>query len=475
MLKAASTPARQKQIRVRLAPWQLLACFGPVNHMGMFGGVGCGKTYTGSHFSIMRMTRYPTLTHFIGSNSYDQLTQATLRELFYWLDHYGIEFVIDSLPPPEWGVRREFKSYKNVLSLRYRGRVAHAFTRVLSDPNALRGTEFSSYWIDETRDTPQNTHDVLLSRLRESTNIRGLLTSTTNGEDWAYERFVRKNDKSGLYGSMHVKTIEAVKAGILTMQYYQSLLKSYSPLMAAQELDAAHVNVQGGRAYYAADHRNRQRCAPWGDYYPDLSRPLIVGMDFNFQPAPCIWMIGQRGPGEFSEQIHWFGELARSEISSVNMTLVLMRQYPDFFYQIYGDASGTRGATSNAGKADYDQIGQTLADHGAMYSIQVDQANPLVKNRVEAMNSLFRNAVGDVRQTYNPDTCPHFDGDIRLVGWKVDAGIRSGKGRLDNAGDIRRTHASDGAGYAVWKLFPPRRRAEMVEGIASPLIREVVI
>ena len=206
---------------VSVAPWQLVSLYNPYEHFAMFAGVATGKTYTGSHFAIKMVQEHPDKTGLVGANTYDQMTQATLRELLYWLDFYNIDFVIDRRPPEGWGIRKQFKRYGNILTIRTPNGAATVFTRTLSKPNALRGIEISWYWIDETRDTPANTHDVLLSRMRESSFRKGLITTTTNGEDWSYKRFMNTSRLSNkyLYGSMHVKTSESVAAGIITQDY----------------------------------------------------------------------------------------------------------------------------------------------------------------------------------------------------------------------------------------------------------------
>lgn len=465
---------------IELAPWQAATIHNPYMHFAMLGGVATGKTYTGAHFAIDMLEKYPDITGFIGANTYDQMSQATLREFFYWLDEYNFEFMHDKKPPEGWGIPK-LKSYKNTVTVLNpdTGKGTLIFTRVLAKGSPLRGMEFSWYWIDESRDTPQNTHDVILSRMRESEVMKGLVTTTTNGEDWAFQRFVKGRSTGNLlYGSLHVPTEASVKCGIITDAYYQSLLQSYSPLMAAQELFAEHVNVLGGRAYYAADKRNQVRIAPWGDREPDRSRPLVVGCDFNFSPAPCIWMVGQTGPdissGEgtyYSEHIHWYDEIVLTEASTVEMTETLIARYPDFFFRVFGDSSGNKGTTSNAGEHDYNQMAQTFADHQQQFSIDVEQSNPLVKNRIENMNRLCRSYAGTCRQTYNPDACPNFDTDLRIVGWKAHP--ISGKGHLDGKGDANRTHASDGAGYAVYKMFPPGRQMEIIESVPSAVRADV--
>jgi hypothetical protein len=154
------------------------------------------------------------------------------------------------------------------------------------------------------------------------------------------------------------------------------------------------------------------------------------------------------------------------------MAMRLLMQYPDFFYEIFGDMSGSVGTTSNAGKTDFDQIGQVLSDGGAGYTIQVEQMdeqeshqNPKVRARVENMCAMFKNAAGEIRMTYNPNACPLFDGDVKMVGWKQ--ATQAGRGKLDDGGNKQRTHASDAAGYSVYRKFPPTRRGTLITSGSS--------
>lgn len=454
--------------RTKIADYQNAVLRNPFEHFAFFGGVATGKTFTGSQWVVARMFERPELTGLIGANTYDQLSQATLRELFYWLDHYGIEYVIDRQPPKEWGqTRRVFKTYNNVLSLRIvPGIITTVFTRVMGDPDPLRGTEFSWYWMDESRDTPDTTFKVILSRLREAPDYRrGLLTSTTNGEDWAYKAFVEEADGK-LRGSMHVPTSESVRCGIIVPDFLAMLRASYDPLFALQELEAEHVDVLGGRAYHAFGKHNTVPC-PWGDRAPNPARPLIIGMDFNYDPAPMVWVVGQLGPDntEWSESIHWFGELAKRQTSTRAHTQELVERYGDgFFYQCYGDASGQRGSTSNQGEHDYAQMAEELDALGVGFTIDVDHANPRVIDRVTNMNRLAKNALGQVSMTYDKQACPHLHNDVRKVAWRKTI---TGRGRLDDKGDHNLTHASDAAGYAVWKLLPMARRGILVPAVAG--------
>jgi hypothetical protein len=441
----------------KLAPYQLAAVLNPWPHFAFCGGVASGKTFTGSHWVIRMLYEFPGKTGLVAANTYDQLSGATIRELLNWLAEYDIEHVIDKMPPRSWGEPRKFKTYNNVISCRYRVagvvHVSYIFTRVLSEPNNLRGITITWAWFDELAFAPKMAHDIALSRLRESKIHRTLATTTTNGENWFHARYLK--GKPALYGTMHVPTVWSVEAGIISQEFYDTLLGSYSELMAQQELHAKYVNVTGGRAYYASGEWNRSRVAPWGDEYPDLDRPLIVCCDFNYSPAPHVWVVGQLSPDE--DAIHWFCELSGVEQSTPDQAARLAGQYGDFFLRIFGDASGGRGTSSNEGKSDFDQIANTLNERGVLFSLDYDQANPRVKDRVEQVNMLAKDGLGRVRMTYNSEACPLLDGDMKSVGWGPN-------GKLSSGGDVQRTHASDAVGYGIYKLFPPNRDVAVTIG-----------
>jgi hypothetical protein len=450
-----------------LTDWQDDAINNPYKHFAFYSGIACGKTFTGSHFIIKHILEKPELTGLIGANSYVQLSTASLRELFYWLNEYGFEFVVDCQPPAAWEMKREFKDYGNVLLVRnpWTKKVSTLFTRVMSDPAPIRGLTLSYAWLDETRDMPQESHDVVLSRLRESDYIKTLITTTPNGTDWSYNRFCTQvHTDPLLYGSMHVKTEESVKEGIITEDFYRGLRSTYSELMAAQELDAQHVNVHGGQAYYSSSQINRRARAPWGFRHPDINRPIIVGCDFNFDPSPLIWIVAQLSPDQ--KRIHVFKELCANRMSTPDMTQRLINYFPGFHYRVFGDRSGARATTSNAGKPDYDQMAEVFARNGCSFSIDTDQgSNPLVKNRVENVNRLCKNGLGEITLTWDPEGCPELDMDMKMVGWKTN--MMKGQGKLSDGGDKRRTHASDALGYALWKLFRPGQRGKIIQGVPS--------
>jgi hypothetical protein len=93
--------------------------------------------------------------------------------------------------------------------------------------------------------------------------------------------------------------------------------------------------------------------------------------------------------------------------------------------------------------------------------------NPRVRSRVENVCRLLSNSLGECRLTYDPAACPLLDGDFKMVGWKPTTS--SGRGKLDDGGEKNRTHASDAAGYVLYKVFPPGQRASIVASVPSSM------
>src|SRR6202008_4065346 len=67
---------------------------------------------------------------------------------------------------------------------------------------------------------------------------------------------------------------------------------------------------------------------------------------------------------------------------------------------IYPDASGGNTSTKNASESDLSILRQ------AGFKVEVNSANPAVKDRINAYNALILNATGQRRFLINTDACP---------------------------------------------------------------------
>jgi len=122
--------------------------------------------------------------------------------------------------------------------------------------------------------------------------------------------------------------------------------------------------------------------------------------------------------------------------------------------RIYGDAAG--GARSTAGKSDY-QIIREFFRRATQYraSYHVPQANPAVRDRINAMNSKLCNSLGIVGLLVDPK-CKRLVKDLEQVAWKADSNGRM-TGEIDKS-NAELTHVSDALGYLIEREFGLREK-----------------
>jgi hypothetical protein len=113
--------------------------------------------------------------------------------------------------------------------------------------------------------------------------------------------------------------------------------------------------------------------------------------------------------------------------------------------RIFGDATGHRRQTT--GCSDYDTLKRALVRGGARkFTDSVPAANPGVLNRINKVNGVLTNAIGEVRLEIDP-RCKELIRDLEEVSFKPDTGV------LDKEKDPLRTHMSDALGYMIWALY----------------------
>jgi hypothetical protein len=100
--------------------------------------------------------------------------------------------------------------------------------------------------------------------------------------------------------------------------------------------------------------------------------------------------------------------------------------------------------------------------NGFVRLFHVPKVNPAVKDRVNCMNAVLRNTVGENRLSVDPG-CQQLILDFERVRWKTDAS-GSSLGDLDKS-DPARTHVSDALGYMVASEFSMRSKGGHMPGM----------
>ena len=174
--------------------------------------------------------------------------------------------------------------------------------------------------------------------------------------------------------------------------------------------------------------------------------PLAWFLDFNVDPM-CAG-VGQLLPTPNGKRIfNIYDEIIIDGGASVVMAAEeFIRRYPTHSAEVYvyGDASGhSRGQTA---KSDYTLIFEVLRTYPVPVKLKVPEANPHVKDRINAMNTAFKGVAGFIGVQIHP-RCTEMIADFEQVLMDPRGGIKKATNRKDPY--FRRTHSSDSVGYWV--------------------------
>jgi hypothetical protein len=179
----------------------------------------------------------------------------------------------------------------------------------------------------------------------------------------------------------------------------------------------------------------------------DPRRPLLWALDFNVAPMSSV-LVQRNG-----DKLAVIDEIVLERATTEEACMEFENRYKGHVdvLEVYGDASGR--STHTTGASDYSVLQVFLHRAGFRnIRLKVPPANPPVLNRVQKVNALLTNALGEVRLEVDP-RCGQLIQDFEEVMFKQDSGV------IDKVRDPRRTHASDALGYAVWQLFGDKPKA----------------
>jgi hypothetical protein len=132
-------------------------------------------------------------------------------------------------------------------------------------------------------------------------------------------------------------------------------------------------------------------------------------------------------------------------------------EHPGQVY-VYGDSTGGAGGSSRVQGSDWDLVKAELRPvFGNRLFIKV-QTNPRERARVNSVNSLLRNAAGEIRLMVDPQKAPNVVRDFEGVRL-----LEGGSGEIDKKSDPMLSHLSDGIGYLCVQEWPvvPRHGATL--------------
>ncbi|MBI5599195.1 MAG: hypothetical protein HY890_05590 [Deltaproteobacteria bacterium] len=219
---------------------------------------------------------------------------------------------------------------------------------------------------------------------------------------------------------------------ILPPEEVEAAKRLLDPRTFRQEFEASFEG-SSGRVYYAYRGEVHQVLSAG----MDAKLPVVICCDFNVDP--CVWELAQTD----GREVRVLDEVVMRDTNTVEMCKEVLRRYGGHKagFIVYGDAAAA--ARSTAGKSDY-----ALMSELGFKRQSVGRANPAVKDRVNAVNSILCNTNGEARLTHHP-RCRYLKRDFETVTWA------EGASEIDKR-DGDRTHASDALGYFIAAEFALR-------------------
>jgi hypothetical protein len=260
---------------------------------------------------------------------------------------------------------------------------------------------------------------------------------TPQGHDWIYKRFIHEPVDG--YGCVRAKPFENRFLLDRTPDYYERLQSSYDPEFYQQEVLGEYLNSKSDRVYHCFD-----RNIHLAELKYNASETLLWALDFNVAPMSSVLLQQHKG------RLAVIDEIVLDRATTEEACMEFENRYKRHAGQIevFGDASGRNMHTT--GTNDYTMLQGYLYGAGfRQVKIRVPSKNPPVLNRVQKVNAILTNALGEVRLEIDP-RCRELIKDFEEVLFKPESGV------IDKVRDPRRTHTSDALGYVVWELFGER-------------------
>lgn len=395
-------------------------------------GFGSGKTWVGCGGICKGFWEFPKI-----NQGYFAPTYPQIRDIFY----PTVEEVAF-----DWGLNVKINESNKEVHF-YEGRTYRGTTicRSMEKPATIVGFKIGNALVDELDVMPaakaQQAWRKIIARMRYNVpNLRNGIdvTTTPEGFKFVYQQFVKavrdKPELATLYGLTQASTFDNAKN--LPPDYISSLLGSYPEELIKAYLRGQFTNLASGTIYHQFDRR-KNNCS-------DEEQPgeaLFIGMDFNVGKMAAIVHVKRNGLPR-----------AVRELTKVYDTPAMIKRIQEEFWRyegeryvasrqiyIYPDASGDSRKSNNASETDIAQLKQ------AGFSVMVNPSNPPVKDRINSMNAMFCNALGERRYLVNVQRCPVYTESLEQQVW-------ADNGEPDKKAD--NDHPNDGGGYFIVKDYP---------------------
>jgi hypothetical protein len=323
--------------------------------------------------------------------------------------------------------------------------------RSVEDFERLRGTNLAWFGLDELTYMRREVWQRLQGRLREPRALRrqGIAAWTPKGFDWVYEMFIVPDRPAG-----HTAYLASPRENYhLPADFYTNLERTYDERFYRQEVLGEYLPIHSGQVYYGFDRTLNIEPCP---FIPSFG-PLIWSLDFNISPMASVLCQVEVGinalrSGNLHLNVRVLDEIMLMSSSIPEACQAFEAKTQEYLrlgmpinVKVYGDASGDN-RSHTTGASCY-QILKDFFKVRPQYKVSYHykKSNPLVRDRINAVNAKLR-AQDGTRSLFIDPRCKSLRRDFEQVVWKLDSNKQS-SGNLDQKDGL--THISDALGYFI--------------------------
>ncbi len=357
------------------------------------GGYGCGKSHLLGFCAVQDAYHSSDAVIAIYEPDHALIRTVAIPRIQYWLELFGVKYTLNkhdsTIYTSSTGIGDfVFRTMDNPeLLVGYESYRSH-----IDELDTLSEAKASAIWtkvLGRNRQTPKGIPQEHMKwnenkKVFEAVNKISAYT-TPEGYKFCYKMWVENAKPS--YQMVRGKTIDNPT---LTEAYIQSLIDSYPANLIEAYMNGEFVNLDSSTVYANYDrakHESYERIRE--------NETLYIGCDFNVNNGAATIYVRRNGGKEW----HAVEELCAMK-DTPEMIRIISEKWKQKGHHIvmYPDSSGASRSAANA-NASMSSIAQL---HQAGFEVRAHKKNPLVVDRIAAMNKAY----SDGRVFINSRNCP---------------------------------------------------------------------
>ena len=303
--------------------------------------------------------------------------------------------------------------------------------------DSLRGVGLDFLVLDEVQDIDSKAFTEVLRPTLSDRSGGCLFLGTPKGVgNFLYDLYQRGQDATETQWASWQYTTES--GGMVPAEELESARRDLDARTYEQEYCATFI-THSGLIYYNFDRATHVK-----KFEGDVPKTIYVGADFNVSPTTCV--IAHRT----DQGLHVFDEIVMFGSNTDELAQEIRNRYPTQQVVVFPDPAGAAAKTSAGGRTDISIL------QNAGFTVKFRRSHPRVRDRINAVNSLFQNSLGEHRLFVDPK-CKNWIECLEKHQYREGTQIPEKNGNPDYS------HANDAAGYMIEFLFPITRDVELQE------------